>query len=113
MDPDDPSHDYSLFALYKRKGTLRQQREVLLGALQIEGGNPLGHFELGVVLEKEKYLEPSLKEYRTARLLTANVKGNEYIDRRGGVYEIEFVRKNVDEYIDRVAKMIASKQHEE
>jgi tetratricopeptide (TPR) repeat protein len=112
LDPDDPGHKYGLFALYQRNGTLRQQREALLGALEIEGGNPLGHFELGVVLEKEGYLEESLREYRTAKLLGASVKDHEYTDRRGGVYEIEVVRKDVDEYIARVAKLISSKQRE-
>jgi tetratricopeptide (TPR) repeat protein len=112
LDPDDPGHKYGLFALYQRNGTLRQQREALLGALEIEGGNPLGHFELGVVLEKEGYLEESLREYRTAKLLAASVKDHEYTDRRGGVYEIEVVRKDVDEYIARVAKLISSKQRE-
>ena len=108
LDPDDPNHDYCLFALYKRKGTLRQQREVLLSALEIDGGNPLGHFELGVVLEKERHFQDSLREYRAAKMLTANVKRNEYTDRRGGVYEIEFVRNNVDAYIERVTKLNAS-----
>jgi hypothetical protein len=40
------------------------------------------------------------------------VKNHEYTDRRGGAYEIEVVRKSADEYIERVAKLIASKQHE-
>jgi tetratricopeptide (TPR) repeat protein len=112
LDPDDPGHEYSLFALYQRKGMLRQQRNALLSALEIDGGNPLGHFELGVVLEKEGYLEESLKEYRDAKRLAADVKNHEYTDRRGGAYEIEVVRKSADEYIERVAKLIASKQHE-
>jgi tetratricopeptide (TPR) repeat protein len=110
LDPDDPGHEYGLFALYQRKGMLRQQREALLSALEIEGRNPLGHFELGVVLEKEGYLEESLKEYRDAKRLAADVKSKEYTDRRGGVYEVEVVRKNADEYIERVTKLIAAKQ---
>lgn len=113
LDPDDPGHDYSLFALYKRNGTLRQQRGALLSALEIDGDNPLGHFELGVVLEKEKHLQDSLREYRTAKVLTANVKSNQYTDRRRGVYEIEFVRTNVDDYIERLTKLKASPEREE
>ena len=57
-------------------------------------------------------MEESLKEYRTAKLLAANVKDHEYTDRRGGVYEIEFVRMNVDEYVARVGKLKASKERE-
>jgi len=110
LDPDDPSHHYSLFALYQRKGTLRQQRKALLSALDLDGGNPLGRFELGVVLEKEGYFEESLSEYRPAKLLAANVQGPEYTDRRGNPFEIEFVRKNVDDYIKRVAKLKESKE---
>jgi tetratricopeptide (TPR) repeat protein len=55
LDPDDPIHHYSLFALYQRKGTLRQQRKALLSALEIDSRNPVGLFELGIVLEKEGY----------------------------------------------------------
>jgi len=112
LDPDDPGHQYSLFALYQRKGMLRQQREALLNALEIDGGNPLGHFELGVVLEKEGYLEESLREYHDAKRFAANVKDREYTDRRGGVYEIELVRNHADEYIARVTKLKTSKEQE-
>ena len=112
LDPDDPGHQYSLFALYQRKGVLRQQREALLKALEIEGQNPLGHFELGIVLEKEGYLEESLKQYQDAKRLAADVKSKEYTDRRGGVYEVDVVRKDADEYIARVTKLIAAKQGE-
>lgn len=110
LDPDDPSHDYSLFALYQRKGTLRQQRKALLSALEIDNRNPVGLFELGIVLEKEGYPEESLKEYREAKLFAVDVKGDEYIDRRGNPFEIGFVRKNVDAYIERVAKLKDSKE---
>lgn len=112
LDPDDPGHEYGLFALYQRKGMFRQQRQALLRALEIEGRNPLGHFELGVVLEKEGYLEESLKEYLDAKRLAADVKSKEYTDRRGGVYEVEVVRKDADEYIARVTKLIAAKHGE-
>ncbi len=112
LDPDDPSQQYALFGLYKRKGMLREQREALLAALEIDGNNPLGHFELGVVLEKEQYLEESLREYDTAKHLIEAVKGNRYTDRRGGVYEIPYVRRHVGEYIERVRKAIAAKTHE-
>jgi len=110
LDPDDPIDDYGLFALYQRKGTLRQQRRALLDALEIDGRNPVGLFELGVVLEKEGYPEESLKEYREAKLFAMDVKGDEYIDRRGNPFEIGFVRKNVDAYIERVAKLKDSKE---
>ncbi len=110
LDPDDPIHHYGLFALYQRKGTLREQRQALLNALEIDGRNPIGLFELGVVLEKEGYPEESLKEYREAKLFAVDVKGDEYIDRRGNPFEIGFVRKNVDAYIERVAKLKDSKE---
>ena len=84
----------------------------MLKALEIEGQNPLGHFELGIVLEKEGYLEESLKQYRDAKQLAADVKSKEYTDRRGGVYEIDVVRRDADEYIARVTKLIAAKQDE-
>jgi tetratricopeptide (TPR) repeat protein len=110
LDPDDPIHHYGLFALYQRKGMLRQQRQALLSALEIDGRNPIGLFELGVLLEKEGYPEESLKEYREAKLFAVDVKGDEYIDRRGNPFEIGFVRKNVDAHIERVAKLRDSKE---
>jgi tetratricopeptide (TPR) repeat protein len=112
LDPDDPAHEYSLYALYKRKGMLRQQRQALLKALELDGKNPLGRFELGVVLEKEGYLDTSLKAYRIAKVDVAEVKGSRYTDRRGGAYDVEFVRKNVGEYVDRLTKLVAAKQRE-
>jgi hypothetical protein len=51
----------------------------------------------------------SLKDYREAKLFAVDVKGDEYIDRRGNPFEIAFVRKKVDAYIERVAKLKDSK----
>ncbi len=81
-------------------------------ALEEDFENPLGHFELGVVLEKEKYWADALSEYRTAKLLASKVKSSSYTDRMGNPYEIEVVRKEVDQRIDMVAKRQPSKEHE-
>ena len=112
LDPTNPIDDYMLYAVYKRKGTLVQQRKTLLEALEKDRANPLGHFELGVVLERERYWEESLREYRTARELVMKVKESVYIDPRGNPYEIGVVRKEVDGYINRVMKL-AAPQHRE
>ncbi|SRR6266403_3506626 len=113
LDSTNPIGYYSLYAFYKRMGTLAQQRETLLSALENDSRNPLGHFELGSVLEKEERLTASLRECRTAKSLVSEVKGREYIDGRGNPYEIEVVRTEVDKCIDRVAKLIASKQRKD
>lgn len=111
LDSTNPIGYYTLYAFYQRKGTLAQQRKALLRALENDSGNPLGHFQLGVVLENEGYLAESLREYRTAKSLVSGVRGQEYIDPRGNPYEIEFVRTEVEKYMERVAKLEASKQH--
>jgi tetratricopeptide (TPR) repeat protein len=113
LDSTNPIGYYALYAFYQRKGTLAQQRQVLLTALDNDSLNSLGHFELGSVLEKEGYLTASLKEYRTAKSLVSEVKGEEYVDGRGNPYEIEVVKTEVDKCIDRVAKLIASKGRKE
>jgi|SRR5271156_6534394 len=113
LDSTNPIGYYALYAFYQRKGTPAKQRQALLSALENDSVNPLGHFELGGVLEKEGYLTASLKEYHTAKSLISEMKGGEYIDGRGNPYEIEVVRKEVDECIDRVTKLVASKRRKE
>lgn len=112
LDPTNPIDDYALYALYKRKGSLVQQREALLSALNKDTENPVGRFEFGSVLEKEGHFANALKEYRTAKLLVSKAKDSRYVDPRGNFYDIGAVRREVDGSIDRVAKLNVSKQHE-
>jgi tetratricopeptide (TPR) repeat protein len=110
LDATDPIHDYALYAIYKRKGMLAQEREVLLKVLEVDSVNPLGRFEFAYVLEKEGHLADSLREYRIARQLAVDVKGPEYIDPRGNPYGTGSIRDEADSAIDRVSKLIASGQ---
>jgi len=112
LDPSSPAHDYTLYALYKRKGMHAEQREVLLDALERDANNPLGRFEFAYILEEEKHWADSLREYQVARRLAASVKGPMYIDPRGGGYEIDVVREEVDQAIERVSKLNESAQHQ-
>jgi tetratricopeptide (TPR) repeat protein len=112
LDPSNPIDDYALYALYKRRGMHPEQREVLLNALENDPKNPFGRFEFAFVLEKEKRWADSLREYQTAKLLVASVKGPIYTDPRGNPYDIDGVRENVDKAIDRVAKLNESAQHQ-
>ncbi len=112
LDPTNPLDDYAIFGLYQRRGMLGEQREALLNALEKDSLNPVSHFELADVLEKEGHLPDSLREYRTAKHLLVGVKGTEYIDPRGNPYEIDPVRNEVNQAIKRVAKLVDSKQHE-
>src|SRR5271169_4445121 len=73
LEPSNPITDYVLYALYKRRGMHSEEREVLLDALEKDGKNPLGHFEFGFILEKEKYWADSLREYQSAKALVASV----------------------------------------
>jgi tetratricopeptide (TPR) repeat protein len=110
LDPTDPIHDYALYAIYKRKGMLAQERDVLLNGLEVDSANPLGRFEFAYVLEKEGHLVDSLREYRAAKQLVAQMEGPEYKDQRGNPYDISSVREEADSAIDRVSKLIASGQ---
>jgi tetratricopeptide (TPR) repeat protein len=111
LDPTNPGSDYMLCALYKRRAMLPEQRKLLLSALEKDSANPFGHFELGIVLEKEKYWEDAISEYQKARLLVSPMKGPEYIDPRGNPYQINIVREQVGQSIDRVSAL-SSKQSE-
>jgi tetratricopeptide (TPR) repeat protein len=112
LEPSNPIHDYVLFALYKRKGMRQEERGVLLDALEKDPKNPLGHFEFAFVLEKEKYWADSLREYQSAKVLVASVKGPVYTDPLGNPYDVDGVREAVDKAIDRVAKLNESAQHQ-
>ena len=105
LDPSDPGYYYSLYALYKRKSMHSEQRKVLLDALEIDPNNPIGRFEFAYILEEEKRWADSLREYRVAKSLAANVECPMYRDLRGGVDEIAGVRAEVDRSIERVAKL--------
>ncbi len=105
LDPSNPMDDYVLFAIYKRKTMLPEQRQVLLDALEKDANNPAGRFEFAYILEAEKHWGDSLREYQVAKGLAAWVKGPMYRDLRGNVYEVDGVRREVDKAIERVAKL--------
>jgi tetratricopeptide (TPR) repeat protein len=112
LDESNPNNYYALYALYKRKAMHSEQRKVLLDALEKDPNNPVGRFEFAYILEEEKHWQDSLREYQVAKQLAASVKGSKYIDSRGNVFEVEGVREEVDEAIDRVAKLNESAQHQ-
>jgi tetratricopeptide (TPR) repeat protein len=105
LDPSNPINYYTLYSIYKRKAMLLEQREVLLEALEKDPNNPLGHFGFALVLEKERHWADSLREYQTAKLVAARVKGPVYTDPRGNAYDVSGFREEVDEAIDRVTKL--------
>lgn len=112
LDPSNPINDYTLYAIYKRKAMLPEQRDVLLDALEKDPNNPVGQFGFALVLEKEKHWADSLREYHKAKLLAANVKGRVYTDPRGNAYFVEGFMDEVDKAIDRVAKLNESAQRQ-
>jgi len=110
LDPSNPINDYTLYAIYKRKAMLPEQREVLLDALEKDSNNPVGRFAFALVLEEEKHWADSLRELQTAKLLVASVKGSTYTDPRGNPYDVDGVREEVDKAIERVTKLKESAQ---
>lgn len=105
LDPSNPGDYYTLYALYKRKGMHREQREVLLDALTEDPNNPVGRFEFAYILEQEKHWADSLREYQVAKRLVASVTGSQYVDRVGGFYDVDGIRDEVDKAIERLAKL--------
>lgn len=105
LDPSDPINYYTLYSVYQRQGMHSEQRQVLLDALEQDDSNALGHFQFGQVLEEEKYWGDSLREYQTAKRLAAAVTGPVYTDPSGNAYTITAVRAQVDNAIERVAKL--------
>jgi tetratricopeptide (TPR) repeat protein len=105
LDPTNPEEDYMLYALYKRKGMHREEREVLLDALEKDPNNPLGRFEFAYLLEQEKDWADSLREYQAAERLLTTLSGSQYVDPIGGSYDVDGIRDEVAEAINRVAKL--------
>jgi len=109
LNPKNPIDDYALYALYMRRRMFAQGRDVLLNAIKKDSDNPIGHFLLGVVLEKNHNWSESLRQYRQAKLLASMVvQGYQYINLQGNSFEIDGVRAEVDKAIERVAKQIAA-----
>jgi tetratricopeptide (TPR) repeat protein len=111
LDTSDPINYYTLYAVYQTQGMHAEEHQALLDALERDDNNALGHFQLGHVLEEEKYWWASLREYQTAKRLAASVTGPVYTDRRGNAYAL-FDQAQVDNAIERVAKLNESEvQH--
>lgn len=106
LDPSNPIDDYALYAIFKRKGMQTEQRQVLLDALERDPNNPVGRFEFGFILEREKHWADSRREYQTAKQLVGKVEGSSYVDPRGNAYDVDGVRGEVDDAIQRVSKHI-------
>jgi tetratricopeptide (TPR) repeat protein len=112
LDPSNPISYYTLYALYKRKAMHAEQRQVLLDALEKDANSPVGRFEFAYILEEEKHWADSLREYQVAKGLAAWVKGPMYRDLRGNAYAVDGVREEVDNAIERVAKLNESAQQQ-
>jgi len=104
LDSGNATHDYALYALYKRKGMTIQQKRVLLSAVKKDPNNPIGHFELGSMFEAQKRWTNSLAEYRTSKKLAEDVKSGQYVDPKGNNYDVSAVREEVDTRITRVTR---------
>jgi tetratricopeptide (TPR) repeat protein len=113
LDPSDPINEYALYAIYKRRGAKKEQRQALLHALEIDPNNPVGHFEFGFILEREKHWVNSLKEYQTAKALVGKVEGPAYVDPRGNSYDVGGVRQEVEKAIERLTQNNKSAQPQE
>jgi tetratricopeptide (TPR) repeat protein len=109
LDPHNSIDEYELYAMYKRRGMLVEQKQTLLRAIKRDSENPFGHFELGALLEREKKWAESLKEYRLAKALVSKVKeGEEYTDSNLNPFSVDYIRSTVDEAIERLTRLKAA-----
>lgn len=113
LEPTDQlkaEEDYTLYALYKRKGMRTAQRHILLDAIGKDPNNPFGHFEFAYLLEQQEDWTGSLREYQVTKNLLATLTGSQYVDPAGGYYPIDGIRDQLGEAIARVAKLSESEK---
>jgi len=104
LDESDPRQLLHALCALQKKGNAVEQRQYY-STRSKETQQPLGRFEFAYILEEEKHYADSFREYQVAKRLAASVNGLNYIDARGGVYGADIVRAQVDNAIERVAKL--------
>jgi tetratricopeptide (TPR) repeat protein len=118
LDKENSVYCYSAYAVYKRRHLKEEEVSALERALQIDPGNPFGHYEMATLLEDDKKWTDALTEYETTKKLVDAVKQNSslnysrwsYVDPRGGFYDVTFEKAHIDDDIARVrAAMSGSK----
>lgn len=118
LDKENSVHCYFAYAVYKRRHLKEEEVSALERALQIDPGNPFGHYEMATLLEDDKKWTDALTEYETTKKLVDAVKQNStlnysrwsYVDPRGGFYDVTFEKAHIDDDIARVrAAMSGSK----
>ena len=106
LEPDDSIDEYMLFAVYKQRGMLVQEKAALFRAIERDPVNPFGHYELAVLLEREKCFTESLKEYKLAKALMSKItNGDEYTDPRGNPFSVGHIRSGASRGMDRVTRL--------
>jgi tetratricopeptide (TPR) repeat protein len=105
LEPNNSMHEYVLYAMYKHKGMVVQEKQALLRAIERDPENPFGHSELGYLLEKEEKWSDSLKHYKcTEQLLTKVPRGKEYRDPIGNPFSVDYIREHIAEAIQRARR---------
>lgn len=111
LEPDKSIHCYMAYAVYKRRHFRDKQISVLEKALQIDPGNPMGHYEKAGIFEDDKKWADALAEYQTTKRLLEWVKADQknfhnnnwtYLDRRGNPYDVSSEITHIEEDMHRV-----------
>jgi tetratricopeptide (TPR) repeat protein len=117
LAPTDPMPYYTAYAIYKRRHLDQEARSALDSALKIDPGNPLGHYQKALMLERSKKLGEALEEYETAKALLDSVKSNSqnlqnavwtYRDGRGNSFDVNSELSHITGDIDRVRLAVGS-----
>jgi tetratricopeptide (TPR) repeat protein len=112
LDPANPGNYYLASSVYKERGLLKEAETALRKALKLDSHNPLGHYDLGQLLESKNEYRNAHAEYVTAseelRRLPHGTK--RYSDRRGNSYPIELLHERIPVAIERTARSLEEKQ---
>jgi len=111
LEPDNSIDCYVAYAVYKRRHLRDKQILVLGKALQIDPGNPMGHYEKAAIFEDDRKWVDALAEYQTTKRLLDWVRSDQkhfhnnswtYLDRRGNPYDVSWQITYIEDDLRRV-----------
>lgn len=107
-DAEAPQYYYVLASIAEHKDNGLKQLESLRRALELDPNNPVGHYELGVVLQKQGDQAGALQEYKLCLDKLKYAKRDVYYDPRGrAYYGFEGLRRKAKKRIDRLKRGVS------
>jgi tetratricopeptide (TPR) repeat protein len=116
FDKSRAAYCYFAYAVYKQRHLKTLQVQALERALQIDPGNPFGHYERAAIFEDDNQLADALAEYQATQKMLEQVRPNPdprsyskwtYFDPRGDPYDVTIQRARIDDDVARVQAELA------